>query len=92
VEIALRKAEEAATFRTFRKDKHTLSWSSGEAALILRAIVAITDNGGSILFGRRRDGTSLNVKVYMGDDGTNQWLDLSSEIKDCMDWLLETYG
>lgn len=70
----------------------TADWGSATPELVLRAIEAITRDGGAIRFGYTRDGGAFAVGLYENGNTDTEYLKPSDDIDLYLKGIIEDYG
>lgn len=88
-----RKAAAAKGLASRRKTGNatTADWTSATAELVLRAIAAITRDGGAIRFGYTRDGGAFAVGLYENGQTDTEYLKPTDDIDEYLQGIVDDY-
>lgn len=90
--ISDRKGRENADRKQWRQSANSVTWSERLPGTFISTIESVTESGGAILFAKTRDGSSLLLKVFHGNDGCQEYLDSTQDIDALLEWVRTTFG
>jgi hypothetical protein len=81
-----------STPRSWRSDKHSISWSASGTDSIKSLVVGITDSGNACMFSRTMDGSALVLSIFSGNEKVKEYITEPGDIVSLFAWALEHYS
>jgi len=75
-----------------RYHSDTASYAGCDNQLLRDALVAITDSGAAVLFGRTSDGGALTIQVYDGQERIREYPHTAEEAEGVLSWLRDMFS
>lgn len=74
------------------REIHTADWSEVPNQAIRDVVVAITNAGAAIMFGRTSDKGAFSITVLDGDERIREWPHTAEECESTIRWLLDMFA